>query len=259
MQSHALPCQVYPVVTPEQQHKLVNNGHTPSNQGGDGCALDTHGRNGPPSKNQQRVKRQVDQVGHPHHAHRNGGIARTAEHGIDDKQDHDNTARAKHDGRVHITLPDHLFRSTHDSQEMPCPDNARKRKQQGYKDGKQNGLKGCHPGLTLVALPYPPGHQRGGGGTEPTSHSIHDGHHRFGYPYGSHRIGPQLRDVKNIDNRKNRFHDHLQYHRYRKDKNGLADARFGKITLGTRDSLPDILPDLFYLALYVAHSQKKTY
>ena len=70
------------------------------------------------AEDQERPEHDVDGVGEPEHAHRDGRVAGAAKHGVDEKQQDDVDARAEHDARERAAGADDVVAGAHRGQEL---------------------------------------------------------------------------------------------------------------------------------------------
>src|SRR5690606_28854849 len=133
-----------------QEPDLNYHANTPPNRRSNSGSLNTHFRNSPPSKNKNRIKNNIDQVGYHQDSHSYGSITRSTENGIDHKQQHDHHIASQHPSSIFIPFFQCPFIGTHQRQQLTGVKNAGNGKRNRSQDRQPNRLDSGQTGFAGV-------------------------------------------------------------------------------------------------------------
>src|SRR5260370_31535362 len=194
----------------EQAIELIENADTAAGKRGEGRAGDTELWKRPPAENEARVEYKIDDVGDPQQTHGDGGVARSAEDGVVEKEHHDGSTAAEGDAGVAGADGNDLRGSTHQAKQIRPVKEARNADDGRDVETNGDGLNagnGCAGRIFLADAAS----DHGGGGKAETKADGHDeAEERFGEADGGDGGRAEAADPENSGDGKEGCQDQFQ-------------------------------------------------
>ncbi len=229
---------------PRQVIELVEHAAAAADGRADGGAGDAHLGERADAEDEARAEHDVDRVGEPQHAHRDGGVAGAAEHRVDEEQQQDGAAPAEHHAREAC---------------CPCGSPRRSRPSRPAAAGRTGARRrrSTTPSTTPRTIACTPARAAASGSfspirratvaaapiDRPMASGVDDRHQRLGDADGGDRVGAEPADEEDVHHQEHRLHQHLEHHRHGEQHDGAPDRRFGVVLVGPADGFAERGPD----------------
>ena len=171
-------------------------------------------------EHEQRPEQDVDPVGQPERPHGDRGVARAAEGGVDEEQQHDADVADQHELRVARTDRHHRGRRTHHGQQGGAEDGAGRPDHRGQSEADEDRLRRRARGAVGILGAGPPRDDRAHAHRHPHADGVDDGQQALGQSHGGDGVGAQLGDPEDVGDGEDRLHHHLQDHRHGEQQDG---------------------------------------
>ncbi len=150
-----------------------------------------------------------------------------------------------------------IRRGAHPSEQSRRKKPRRQAHYQSNKRAEQYRLRACHRSSGRILLTDATCHHGGGGHAYPDRDRKHEGQHRLSESDSCDGIGAKASYPEHVDDREQRFHQHLEHHRRGKQKYGPADGTLSEVLACAAHGFPEGLPKSCTWLCYGSGSHKK--
>ena len=183
------------------------------------------------AEDQARPEDDVDRIREPQHPHRDRGIARATEDGVDEEEHHHGAASSQHDPRERRSGPKYIVARAHEREQLWSEEDADRAEDGRRAEPHQDRLDGAPAGAIWILLADTPRDRGRRADRESDRERVHHRHQRLGDPDGRDGVRSQAADEEHVGDHEDRLHHHLEHHRHCEKDDGTPDGRFREVLM----------------------------